>query len=84
MSCTHLTTFERGKLELLYSQGKSTRSIARKLWRHHSSIALELINNRPRKCLDWKTAYESFMDDKNLGFSFINFYTFYIFYCYVL
>ncbi|MED1727872.1 IS30 family transposase, partial [Brevibacillus agri] len=24
--------------------------------------ALELINNRPRKCLGWKTAYESFME----------------------
>ena len=42
MSYCHLTTFERGKLELLHSQGNSTRSIARKLGRHHSTIAREL------------------------------------------
>lgn len=24
--------------------------------------ALSLINNRPRKCLDWKTSYEAFME----------------------
>jgi IS30 family transposase len=27
------------------------------------SHALDLINNRPRKCLGWKTAYESFMSE---------------------
>ena len=46
MRYTHLTTFERGKLELLYTQGKSTRSIARELGRHHSTIARELNRNK--------------------------------------
>jgi transposase, IS30 family len=26
------------------------------------TLALSLINNRPRKCLGWKTAHESFME----------------------
>ncbi|RKQ15505.1 IS30 family transposase, partial [Lysinibacillus endophyticus] len=25
--------------------------------------ALKLINNRPRKCLGWKTAYEAFQEE---------------------
>ncbi len=25
--------------------------------------AIRLINNRPRKCLDWRSAYKAFMDD---------------------
>lgn len=25
--------------------------------------AVRLINNRPRKCLNWKSAYEAFMDE---------------------
>ncbi|MFF3024942.1 IS30 family transposase [Gottfriedia sp. NPDC057948] len=45
MSYTHLTTFERGKLEALHQAGYSTRAIARELGRHHSTIARELKRN---------------------------------------
>jgi transposase, IS30 family len=45
MSYTHLTTFERGKLEALHSAGFSTRAIAKELGRHHSTIARELNRN---------------------------------------
>lgn len=46
MSYSHFNMFERGKLELLHSQGWSTRVIARELGRHHSSVARELKRNQ--------------------------------------
>lgn len=46
MSYTHLTMFERGKLESYYHLGWSTRKIAKALHRHHSTIARELERNR--------------------------------------
>ena len=42
MSYTHFTTFERGKIEELYKLGLSTRKIASRIGRHHSSVAREL------------------------------------------
>nr|BAD18233.1 N-terminal region of transposase of IS658 [Halalkalibacterium halodurans] len=45
MSYSHLTTFERGRLETLQKLGWSTRQIAKELNRHHSTIARELKRN---------------------------------------
>jgi len=45
MSYSHLTPFERGRLESLVSLGWSTRAIAEKLKRHHSTIAREVKRN---------------------------------------
>lgn len=42
MSDTHLTTFERSRLETLSKLGYSTRRIAKELNRHHSTLAREL------------------------------------------
>ena len=42
MSYTHLTPFERSRLEILSKLGYWTRQIAKKLNRHHSTIAREL------------------------------------------
>lgn len=47
MSYTHLTPFERSRLETLSNLGFSTRHIAKQLHRHHSTIAREL----KRHCL---------------------------------
>jgi transposase, IS30 family len=45
MSYSHLSTFERGKIEVLFQQGFSTRAIATLLGRHHSTIARERKRN---------------------------------------
>lgn len=45
MSYSHLSTFERAKLETLHDLGWSTREIAGELGRHHSTIARELKRN---------------------------------------
>jgi len=42
MSDTHLTPFERSRLETLSKLGHSTRQIAKPLNRHHSTLAREL------------------------------------------
>ncbi|CAM4478230.1 helix-turn-helix domain-containing protein [Paenibacillus xylanexedens] len=42
MSYTHLSIIERSKLEILHSQGKSSRAIAQELGRHPSMIYREL------------------------------------------
>ena len=39
---THITTYERGKIEELSKLGLSTRQIAKRINRHHSSVAREL------------------------------------------
>jgi len=62
MSYCHLTTFERGKLELLHSQGNSTRSIARKLGRHHSTIARELKRNKQDALYRSEKAQEDYQE----------------------
>ncbi|AFM00783.1 transposase, IS30 family [Desulfitobacterium dehalogenans ATCC 51507] len=46
MSYTHLSTFDRGRLESLHKLGWSTREIAQELKRHHSTIARELQRNQ--------------------------------------
>lgn len=45
MSYVHLSTFERGQLECLHRLGWPTRTIAKELGRHHSTIARELKRN---------------------------------------
>jgi len=45
MSYSHLTTFERGRLETLLRLGWSTRQIAKELNRHYSTMARELKRN---------------------------------------
>lgn len=45
MSYSHLTTFERERLETLQKLDWSTRQIAKELNRHHSTIAQELKRN---------------------------------------
>lgn len=45
MSYKHINTYERGYIEGLYKLGYSTRTIASKLGRHHSSVARELKRN---------------------------------------
>lgn len=45
MSYSHLTTFERGRLEALNNLGWSARAIANELKRHHSTISRELKRN---------------------------------------
>lgn len=45
MSYAHLSTFERGKIDVLFQQGLSTRAIATLLGRHHSTIARERKRN---------------------------------------
>lgn len=62
MSYTHLTTFERGKLEALHQAGYSTRAIARELGRHHSTIARELDRNSYNdKSYDSQTAQVTYI-----------------------
>ncbi len=45
MSYHHLTTFERGRIQELLSEGYSHRGIAKKLHRHHSCINREVRRN---------------------------------------
>jgi IS30 family transposase len=52
MSHHHFTTFERGKIEELQKIGYTTREIASRLGRHHSSIAREL--KRPSVSQEYK------------------------------
>jgi transposase, IS30 family len=45
MEYSHLTTFERGRLQALHKLGLSCRQIAKELNRHHSTVARELKRN---------------------------------------
>ena len=113
MSYKQLTTYDRGRIEVLINEGESLRSIAQKLNVSPSTISrelkrnrsaegylaevahkkyekrkqqcgrkikaspqivkkvqdesliesLELINHRPRKCLDWNSTHEAFMNE---------------------
>lgn len=47
-----------GLLREFFPKGKDFAEVSTEELIH----ALYLINNRPRKCLGWKTAYESFME----------------------
>lgn len=62
MSYSHLSTFERGKLEMLHNLGWSTRSIARELGRHHSTIARELKRNRQEKVYSSEAAQVTYQN----------------------
>jgi IS30 family transposase len=46
MEYSHLSTFERGRLDVLHQLGWSCRAIAKVLNRHHSTIARELKRNQ--------------------------------------
>lgn len=46
MSYSHLSTFERGRLDALNQLGWSCRAITRELGHHHSTIARELKRNK--------------------------------------
>ena len=47
MSYHHLTTFERGRLQELLTEGYSHRAIAKRLERHHPCIDREVRRNAP-------------------------------------
>lgn len=62
MSHTHLTTFERGRIEVLSKLGYSNRAIALKLGRHRSCIDRELLRNSSDgeyKAEEAQSAYET-------------------------
>ncbi|BAB06243.1 IS30-like element IS658 family transposase [Halalkalibacterium halodurans] len=61
MSYSHLTTFERGRLETLQKLGWSTRQIAKELNRHHSTIARELKRNRTKEYVS-EVAHERYVE----------------------
>jgi len=58
MSYFHLTTFERSRLETLFKLGYSTRLIAKELYRHHSTVALELNRHYLYKAEKAQSSYE--------------------------
>jgi IS30 family transposase len=60
MSYSHLTTFERGKLETLHFQGKSLREIGRELGRHPSTIGRELGRNKEKEPYKAEKAQEAY------------------------
>lgn len=61
MSYSHLTTFERGRLETLQKLGWSTRQIAKELNRHHSTIARELKRNCTKEYVS-EVAHERYVE----------------------
>lgn len=60
MSYTHLSTFERGRLESLHKLGWSTREIAQELKRHHSTIARELKRNQAENSYNSQEAQKNY------------------------
>ena len=60
MSYQHLTTFERTRIETLYDQGKSIRTIAEKLRRSPSTISRELKRNSQDGSYQSENAHESY------------------------
>ncbi|WP_047982132.1 IS30 family transposase [Ornithinibacillus contaminans] len=60
MSYKHLTTFERARIETLYDQGKSIRTIAEKLERSPSTISRELKRNSQRGLYQSEKAQENY------------------------
>lgn len=60
MSYHHLTTFERGRIQELLSEGYSHRSIAKKLNRHHSCIDREVRRNTSHKRYVCEVAQHSY------------------------
>ncbi|WP_339296788.1 IS30 family transposase [Paenibacillus sp. FSL R5-0623] len=61
MSYSHLSIIERSKLEILHSQGQSSRAIAKELGRHPSTICRELDRvaaSQPYQAEHAQNAYE--------------------------
>ncbi|MGE6578007.1 IS30 family transposase [Paenibacillus xylanexedens] len=61
MSYSHLSIIERSKLEILHSQGRSSRAIAKELGRHPSTICRELyraLASQPYQAEQAQNAYE--------------------------
>lgn len=56
MSYRHFTTFERGRIQELLSEGYSHRKIAEKLNRHHSSVDREICRNAVNASYDGESA----------------------------
>ena len=57
----HFNTYERAKIEELNKLGFSTRSIAKRLSRHHSSIARELLRFRRGKSYKAEVAHADYV-----------------------
>ena len=57
----HFNTYERAKIEELSKLGFSTRSIAKRLSRHHSSIARELLRFRRGKSYKAEVAHADYV-----------------------
>lgn len=62
MSYKHLTTFERARIETLYDEGKSIRSIAEKLKRSPSTISRELKRNSQDGFYKSENAQKNYID----------------------
>ncbi|SHM78947.1 helix-turn-helix domain-containing protein, partial [Gracilibacillus kekensis] len=60
MSYSHLTTFERARIETLYEQGKPIRTIAEKLQRSPSTISRELKRNSQKASYKSEYAQEKY------------------------
>lgn len=60
MSYSHLTTFERARIETLYEQGKPIRTIAEKLQRSPSTISRELKRNSQKESYKSEYAQEKY------------------------
>lgn len=60
MSYHHLTTFERGRIQELLSEGYSHRSIAKRLNRHHSCIDREVRRNTLTERYECERAQNSY------------------------
>ncbi|MFL0372709.1 helix-turn-helix domain-containing protein [Paenibacillus amylolyticus] len=58
MSYSHLSIIERSKLEILHSQGQSSRAISIKLRRHKSKICRKLDCAAALKAEQAQNAYE--------------------------
>lgn len=50
MNYTHLSIYERGRIEELHKLGYSSREIATRLGRHHSSVSREVGRNSTEAC----------------------------------
>ncbi|TQR41808.1 IS30 family transposase [Paenibacillus popilliae] len=66
---THGIQVYFGVLNSSWQRGENTKNLLREFLPHDFATdseeelfhVIDLINNRPRKCLEWKIAYESFM-----------------------
>lgn len=61
MSYTHLSAFERGKIELLHEQGMSTTQIAKELGRHRTTVSREINRNGTKAVYKAQSAQEQYV-----------------------